>query len=179
MPYHHRGSVGWFPSGRRAYHRLPHAGGCRHPTRRRCGPRRRDQRPFRLDAGQADLPGSRLRHRGAARTTCLGGVPHSRCGHQYSVPAGGARRRRLRCGTRDDVVHRRPPVVVEFAWIGRPRHAHPLVSRGRDGQQAAWGTSEHGVPARQASCPRPCATTRTTRRLAAATVDLGAQRFCA
>ena len=56
VPDHHRGPSQRLPPRHRAHHRLPVAGRCRHPAGRRhesgCG----DQRPLRLDAGQADLP---------------------------------------------------------------------------------------------------------------------------
>ena len=63
-------------------------------------------RALRLDAGQADLPGPRLRDRGDPGAACGGGVPDPRGGDEHPVPAGGAGRAGLRGRAGDDRVHR-------------------------------------------------------------------------
>ena len=55
VPDHHRGPGQRLPPRHRPHHRLPVAGWCGHPARRRHAPRRRDRRALRLDAGQADV----------------------------------------------------------------------------------------------------------------------------
>ena len=105
-------------------------GGVRRPARRRHGlHRRRGLRPLRLDAGQAHLPRPHLREgrrEGPARGR---GVPHPRRLDQHPVPAGGARRPRLRGRPRHHLVHRDAPAAAGRARQGRPR------------QQAARATS--------------------------------------
>ena len=62
VPDHHRGPGQRIPSRHRHHHRLPHRRRSRRPAgRRHRRHRRRGQCPFRLDARQADLPGSNLR----------------------------------------------------------------------------------------------------------------------
>ena len=107
VPDHHRGPGQRIPPGHRQHHRLPLArrGGC--PARRRDRPLgRRDQRALRLDAGEADLPRSGLRHRGRAGAPGGGRVPHPRGLHQHPVPAGGARRPGLPRRPGDHALHR-------------------------------------------------------------------------
>ena len=86
-------------------------GGAGRPPRRRHDLHRRrgDQRALRLDAGQAHLPRPHLREgrrEGAPRGR---GVPDPRRLHQHRVPAGRARRPRLRRRQGHHLVHRDPP----------------------------------------------------------------------
>ena len=60
VPDHHRGPGQRLPPRHRPHHRVPVAGRCGDPARRRLASGRGDQRPLRLDAGQADLPRARL-----------------------------------------------------------------------------------------------------------------------
>ncbi len=126
----------------------------------------RDQRPLRLDAGQADLPGARLLRRGRPGPARAGRVPDSRRVDEHPVPDGRGQRSGLPCGPRHDVVHRRAAVSADRAHPRRPWHQDPQLPRRGHGQPAARAADVDGVPAGQ-TARRSISTRR--RRAAAST----------
>ena len=155
VPDHHRGPGQRLPPRHRPHHRLPNAWRCGHPAGRRFASGRRDQRPLRLDAGQADVPRARLRHGGRAGASRAGRVPDPRRVDEHPVPAGGGQRSRLPRRTGHHVVHRRAAVSADRADPGRPRHQDPQLPRRCHRQPAARAASVDGVPAGQAAADRP------------------------
>ena len=110
VPHHDGGPDAGLPPRHRQDHDLPLTRRCRHPPRRRHDRRRlADQPALRLDAREAHVPRPRLRRGRRARPARARGVPHPRRLHEHPVPAGGARRPRLRRRRREHVVHRRAP----------------------------------------------------------------------
>ncbi len=147
VPDHHGGPGQRFPSRHRHHHRLPHRRRSRRPAgRRHRRHRRRGQCPFRLDARQADLPGSNLPAGRAAGPARPGGVPDPRREHQHSLPAGGAggpglhRRRRL------DRLHRAAPRAAHHPRARRSRHPAAALAGRSDGQQAVRGAADPARP---------------------------------
>ena len=153
VPDHHRGPGQQLPPRHRRDHDLPLPRRRRRPPRRRHDlHRRRGLRALRLDALQAHLPRPHLREgrrEGPARGRR---VPDPRRHHQHRVPAGGARRPRLRRRPRHDVVHRDPPAAAAGPRLGRPRHQAADLPRRRHRQPAARrGAGDAST--RPPSCP--------------------------
>ena len=95
------------------------------------------QRPFRLAAGQADLPGPGLVAGRRPGPPGAGRVPDPRCGHQHPVPAGGAGGPGFRGRRRHHQLHRDPSAAADRAAFRRPRHPAAV---------AIWPTSPSTGP---------------------------------
>ena len=94
----------------------------------------------------------------AARPARAGGVPDPRRLDEHPVPAGGARRARLRRRPADDVVHRRAAPSCSAPRIaGRPRHQAAHLPGRRHGQPAAR-PGAHPRSTRAPSCRRSTST---------------------
>ena len=155
VPDHHRGPGQRLPPRHRPHHRLPDAGRRGHPAGRRLASGRRDQRPLRLDAGQADLSRARLRDGGGPGAPRARRVPDPRRVDEHPVPAGGGQRSGLPRRTRHHVVHRRAPVSADRAHPCRPWHQDPQLPRRCHRQPAARAPTVDGVPAGQTARDRP------------------------
>ena len=153
VPDHHRGPGQRLPSRHRHDHRLPLRRRRGRPARRRHRRhRRRDQRPLRLDAGQADLPRAGLpdgRGPGAR-----GRWPSS--GSAASAPTSRSCRPCSRTPTSSPgnvstaFIEERPQLLTTHA-PGRPRHPAAALA-GRDhGQQAERRGADAARPGRQAA----------------------------
>ena len=152
VPDHHRGPGQRVPPRHRHHHRLPHRGRRGRTARRRHRRHRRgDQRPLRLDAGQADLPRPDVRGGGGPGPAGAGRVPDPRRQHQHPLPAGRAGGPRLHRRRRLHRLHRAAPGAADHPRAGRPRHqAAALAGRG-DGQPAARPGPDPPRPGGQAA----------------------------
>ena len=155
VPDHHRGPGQRLPPRHRPHHWLPNARRRGDPAGRRLASGRRDQRPLRLDAGQADLSRARLRYGGGPGAPRARRVPDPGRVDEHPVPAGGGQRSRLPRRTRHHLIHRRAAVSADCADPCRPWHQDPQLPRRCHCQPAARAASVDGVPAGQTARDRP------------------------
>ena len=165
VPDHHRGPGQRLPARHRHDHRLPHRRRRGRTAGRRHGRhRRRDQRPLRLDAGQADLPRPYLRGGRGPGPAGARRVPDPRGQHQHPVPASRPGGSGVRRRERLDGVHRAAARAADHPRAGRPRHpAAALAGRG-DGQQAVRAIRR--PCSTRGSSGRPASTSPSPRRRA-------------